>query len=508
MKLQNVVLREILLFLSLQELMQARLELVSKQFYHNILEDNELLRRMIQNYLCLTKDYSKEQEYQETVLSIFAKEDEHKDQEDLEERKQRPYLKIYDDPSSDVFPVLKKIFREPKSLSFIVQRTTGGQQYGLQNAKSLFNDDGRRYNTGPEEYFPNGVCCISALVYNEELYDEGALVTIYEKANVLNKSIDPYVDLAELHRIKCLKSNQYKIQRFESKTNFEQMLDLLEEPFYSAPKIIHHDKSKAVNESSPHYHTDHTSIMEFNTKVHQELSRDKLFVLKQIDTALARGCSCPFKAFAIFVHDHPVVPEDHALTLIVKGLYDSLQWNKKDPYGAVRTNSLRRRRRNVQEEEKEKKVETNYIEQITNTYQKGFNAGVLPQICESNENWIEFNQKFYSSKLKCPSTNEETKHDFTEILPNSSTSEFLPSLDSEDAESILSDDNYRLAGIVYNLDAQSKTYTIKVAQPITGRHITILGLDYWCEYGTDHNYDFGGVFLKGNLIPSYLTIDD
>lgn len=34
---------------------------------------------------------------------------------------------------------------------------------------------------------------------------------------------------------------------------------------------------------------------------------------------------------AIFVHDYPLIPEDHPLTTIVKGLYDSLDWNRKEP---------------------------------------------------------------------------------------------------------------------------------------------------------------------------------
>ncbi|CAI2385656.1 unnamed protein product [Moneuplotes crassus] len=68
MKLLNVLLREILLFLEFRDIHRSQLHLVNKQFFHIIVEDNELVRRILPLHLQLIFDYEQEREHQIEII--------------------------------------------------------------------------------------------------------------------------------------------------------------------------------------------------------------------------------------------------------------------------------------------------------------------------------------------------------------------------------------------------------------------------------------------------------
>ncbi|CAI2386600.1 unnamed protein product [Moneuplotes crassus] len=539
MKLQNITLREILLFLEYQDLADNRLEFVSKKFYHNIMEDNELLRRMLDNYLGMIKDYQREQEYHDSILNNRRSKEQENSKEEMKEP-ERKYIKLYDDTNSNIIRLLKSLFRESNKLMVICERTTGGHQRGCDNIQEIFQDHGDEYNACPDIYFPNGLMCITALPYSEDPQQERNKIEGVVKAKelgrvYLNKTLE---ELEKNSRHAEYEFGHYSYYSYSSDSDEEvpenagkkmakeyslkSAYKVLEDTAYKNPNLIAHDKGFA-NKDDKYHGERHTKIVEFDTTMQREISRDRLFMLTQVEIRPADCCTCNIKAFAVFVHDYPVVPEDHPLTTIVKVLYDSLEWNGKEATNYVRQNTRWMYRNESDEEDNEEtknsskenakgkqldKSKATPAQEILAAYSNAASYGIIPKISHTTSETLEFSQKFYSKKSNF-NTKEEFKMDVDRIiskLPKSS--EYLPVMESLDMTQVVEDYNYRLAAIAYDLDTSSGTYQIKMPENAYGRYITILGLDTFRSNNYHCNFDIGKLVFSGFQIPSCLKFVD
>ncbi|CAI2386711.1 unnamed protein product [Moneuplotes crassus] len=538
MKLTNIVIREILLFLEFQELADNRLELVSKIFYHNIMEDNELLRRMINNYLDMIKDYQKEQEYQDSILETRKFKEQENSKEEIKEP-ERKYIKVYDDIHSNPIKLLKSLFNHSNKLMLMCERTTGGYQRGHESIYCLFQGREGFYNSCESNYFPNGLMCITAIPYSEDpnkvsckdakikeaqnlskLYQDLTLGELDSKTKNLRYSCSRYhipsdessSNIDDENEVK--ESFYHKLYLKAKDYNLKKSYRILEDHSYRNLEYIAHDKGFA-DSSDRFYSQEYNKIIEFDTIIQREIAREKLFMLTEVEIHPANYCTCPAKAIAIFVHDYPIIPEDHPLTTIVKGLYDSLDWNRKEPTSyknlrfrwGFRNDSDEESKdsinNEVQDDLREKRAKA--AEEITAIYKDAANLGIIPQVSRSDENVLEFSQKFYSKRFNSHSK-EEVKSDMnTTISKLPKPSEYLPIMESLDMAQIIEDSSYRLVCIAYDMDGGSKTYSIKLPPNTNGRYITILGLDTH-QKGRDNNYDVGRLIFSGYSIPSCLKL--
>ncbi|CAI2386400.1 unnamed protein product [Moneuplotes crassus] len=285
-----------------------------------------------------------------------------------------------------------------------------------------------------------------------------------------------------------------------------------EDQSYRNPCLIVHEKGNAGS-SEEHYGTDHTKIIEFDTTIQREIARDQLFMLREVHISPVDNCTCSIKAFAVFVHDYPVVAENHPLTIIVKVLYDSLGWNGERPIEYIREESIEEKTQESNIHPKEEFLYKRGIlkgtpaEDIYNVYNNVSNDRIIPRISEINDNSLEFSQKFYNEKFSL-NISEEFKMDVDRIiskLPKSS--EYLPVMESLDMTQVIEDFNYRLAAIAFNLDTGTQEFKIMMPPNTYGRYITILGLDTHRLYEEHSNYDIGQLIFSGFQIPSCLTLE-
>lgn len=68
MKLTNITLKEIWVFLSFKDIVESQLHLVNKFFYHNLIENTELIYRIFIRHFGFIDDFDQEQEYMQTIL--------------------------------------------------------------------------------------------------------------------------------------------------------------------------------------------------------------------------------------------------------------------------------------------------------------------------------------------------------------------------------------------------------------------------------------------------------
>ncbi|CAI2386250.1 unnamed protein product [Moneuplotes crassus] len=466
--------------------MDNRLELVSKKFYHNIMEDNELLRRMLDNYLGIVKDYEREQEYQDSILDYRKAKQEENNKEEIKEP-ERKYIR-YMMTTASIIKIYHRMSKKGTKLSVMCARSTGGHQINHNNIFCVFQGTGDHYNTCIENYFPNGLSCITGIPYSEnprtvenkasKLTQANELCEIYQQTSLDSLSTIRSGGLRYKYRVLYPSSSSSDDEEMccEEKTiPLHKAYKRLENSSYKAPELIGHDKGN-VRKSLSYYQEDHTKIIEFDISIQRELTREKLFVLDNIKIHRLLNCNSNIKAFALFVHDYPVIPEDHPLTTIVKVLYNSLEWNGKEASD-----------HNINMEEIEPYTDSfngfqaqdkvNRAQEIFDVYASKDCCGVFPEVLSTTQHSINFSQKFYSKKLN-EGKIEEVKGNLkkmTEKIHNKS--DFLPEIGSLDMDQIIQDSNYRLACIAYNLDTKYNSYTIDLPQSTLGRYVTILCLD-------------------------------
>ncbi|CAI2385655.1 unnamed protein product [Moneuplotes crassus] len=107
-------------------------------------------------------------------------------------------------------------------------------------------------------------------------------------------------------------------------------------------------------------------------------------------------------------------------------------------------------------------------------FHKNSKAGFIPNISSSMNQWMEFDQTFYSSKFDPKYDNEEQKFDFSlsgiSVQDSDKVAELYDELDEE-----MDYYRLRLAAIAYDLSTLQTNYQFIFKQFVAGRFVTILG---------------------------------
>ncbi|CAI2387476.1 unnamed protein product [Moneuplotes crassus] len=508
MKIHNIVLREILLFLEFQDIKQSKLHLVNKQFYHNIIENPELIRRMIPHLLTLTMDYTSELSYQTSILQKSTS-------TPSAPTSPLKFLKFYEGTclpsesenfSSQGFSVGRVIeimtgqvadVKEGKGelLCCVCKRTTGGQDEGIRNVKCIFENEKycfkEAYNSGEQLYFPNGICCATAIPLYEDNKASGSDKDGHDDIK------EDFDDDEENRRLE-----DYKYEKF----NLNHI--------YDNYTFVGHPKTLAQN---PHFYDncEDSKIIEIDTSYYDDLIIQNLFCINEVKISSFFDSSCPVKAIAFLVHDIPINCEDHPLSLLIQKVYDLSGWKNQDV--KVRENlSESEEDLNVyhSEEEGEEKDQDSEFRDFIQLFDNISKARLIPKLSNKSKKWIEFDQKFYSKKFDPKHINEEQKFNLEELGIDHKDIEKITELYDEMKDQM---DYYRLrlAAIAYDLDVslinmlmtKDEEYIFKFNQMITGRFATIIALDAAVNSKPDPNIDIGNIGFYGKVIPSVLKVE-
>ncbi|CAI2384420.1 unnamed protein product [Moneuplotes crassus] len=498
MKLLNVIIREILIYLEFEDIQKSKLHLVNKQFYHNIIEDNELLRRMLLQKIGLVMDYDKEEQYHREI--ILNNKNEQAEEPIIEEL---TAVKFYEDPRTSLIPVLLELQKEQERLLLVFQRTSGGHYKGYDKVENVFLDNEgmeNQYYSAPQVFFPNGLCCVTGAVYGTESKE---LEYWLDAMNIIDSNIDVkltnFVDATLLKNDTSSEINGLDIKASTTiiiKNAFENYLN--KQNIYNKGSYIPHNKAdESANDVAKSF--SENQIYQYDTSCYDELIIKHLFLIEEITCMKAVMCLSPIKAFALFVHDTPMNPEDHPLTLLIKKVYDLSEWTTNAP--------MMKQDQTIEEYEEEKKQnkepkQASVFQDFFNLFQNLTDAGLIPKIIDSESRWMEFDQKFYSSKFDAKQNNEEEKLEFSEAsLSEEETNkieEMYQELDEMDYYRL------RLVAIGYDLHTRESAYTYALKQLISGRFITVLALDVAADRPSTPHVDIGGILFKGKMVPSIL----
>ncbi|CAI2384296.1 unnamed protein product [Moneuplotes crassus] len=553
MKLLNIIIREILLYLEFKDIQKARLHLINKQFYHNIIEDNEFLRRALLNKVSLCLDYNQEEQYQKEILERLGNSfpEENKCDGSMP-------VRIYENIESSPIHILLKLQKSPRRVFCICQRTTGGQQYSLRNAFYTFCDvqPFNQYNSCPELYFPNGVCCITGLLWHEDSKDlqewEDTLNCIENSIEDSPKKIKPKKskksgpltfssDDDYCGRDQCDDRDDQITRISKIKENLENKV--IKQIVGKSGKFYSHTKGSAPSNDSRKDREDY-GIYEYDTSCFDDLSRINLFVLTKVHVSMISGCSCPIKAFALLIHDSPMYCEDHPLALLLKKVYELSGWkfnapilepkrkkrsvcgfsrrmaqkirsslsssssesSSSDEIGSALLSVINKKNLEESKDDTKKNVAPKTDEkfkEFIKLFATLSKAGLIPEMANSVDRWMEFDQKFYSKRLSDKYINEEEKFDLTKTG--------LKKLDIEKISQLYLDLNtevdyyrLRLAAIGYDLSTKKEVYDYAFKHLIAGRFVTILSLDIHEMDDPRPNVDVGGILFEGHKIPGIL----
>ncbi|CAI2387277.1 unnamed protein product [Moneuplotes crassus] len=533
MKLLNVIIREILLYIEFEDIIKTQLYLVDKQFYHNIIQDNELLRRILFNQVALVLDYEKELKYQRLLNQ----------KHDISQSEDINLVKFYEDPDSQLLSILMKLKNTQKLLS-VCHRSTGGHEDGQPKVGNIFEAVSGYKNqaySAEQIYYPNGLYCITGSPYhqvNENLPQLKILVdNLWDSLKSKDICNEGFVVEVDQIRANLEKSTQ-------GDKDIEKALESLQTLFcnkmnrqltYNDLEYVAHDKSDAARRNFGHLE-DHNKIIEYNTKGYDHLIRQNLFIINKVTSMKMIGCCCPAKAFAILVHDTQINCEDHPLALMIKKVYELSGWTHKKPlidvntlhgfnedsdfstpessepdddlleYYKEETKEIQQIENNFSEATLTTKIEDSFKSFVT-TFEKFSESGLIPKVVNSKDRWMEFDQKFYSKKFDSKHINEEQKFDLTNsgLKENDikKITELYQDLDSET-------DFYRLrlAAIGYDLASLKKQYEYSFKQLIAGRFVTILALDIHNVMDVPPNIDFAGILFSGRFVPSILKFSE
>ncbi|CAI2381837.1 unnamed protein product [Moneuplotes crassus] len=487
MKFLNIVLREILIYLEFEDIQKSKLHLVNKQFYHNIIEDNELLRRMLLQKITLVMDYDKEEQYHREV--ILNNKNEQAEESKIEEL---TAVKFYEDPRTSLIPLLLELQKEQERLLLVFQRTSGGHYKDYDKVENVFLDNEEmeiQYYSAPQVFFPNGLCCLTGIVYGTESkelkYWLRAVDIIEPNCKIKLKSlIDSAIKQSDssfgINIINILTKTERAI-----KSVLENNLNKLS--IYENGKYIQHDKQdKKANHTKKLKERNQT--YQYDTSCYDNLIRQNLFLIKEIKVMGKIISSCPIKAIALFVHDFPTIPENHPLVLLTQKVYDL----SESLWSISRSSTSFR--------------EALYYKHFIKCFSELSESGLIPKISSNAYNWMEFDQKFYFKKFDSKQNCEEEKLDFSKADLNqedtSNIEEMYQQLEETDYYRI------RLAAIGYGFDTKIKEYNYEFNQMIAGRFITVLALDATTDDDYFSQVNIGGIFFKGKIIPSILNFTE
>ncbi|CAI2385441.1 unnamed protein product [Moneuplotes crassus] len=503
MKLLNVLIREILLFLDFKDIQKSRLHLVNKQFYHNIVEDNELIRRMFRIHIPLALDYEKERQFHlEITTACKNLEDEELKQDENNE------IRIYDSSGSSLLSTLANTYTKSERLLFFCKRCTGGYNREYEVLLRIFDfpkSSNDFYRSARGRYHPNGLLCITGVSHGKDTKDLHHLLELFKfvyKSNPSNFEhndiLETLVDDANIPRDELEEELQmydnperaigYKVDLLESLLNKE----INKKVIFDSIKFIDHTNCNGT-ESLHSSLLNECKIIEFDTSPYDAWIRQNLFILRKIEGFGTNRFDTPTSSFAVLVHDFPMNCEDHPLSLLIKNIYQL--FNSKPKLSKVMNQG-------TDQDEKNKNLKTPDLDDFSQLLQKSSNAGLIPDIIYSNSRLIEFDQKFYSSKFDPKHSNEEQKLDFSKSGIAEETEKVARLY--EELETEMEYYRLRLVWIGYNLQDLYSSYKYEFKEIVAGRFVTFLVLGSEHTSHIDECFEFPNIQLYGHLIPSIL----
>ncbi|CAI2360008.1 unnamed protein product [Moneuplotes crassus] len=288
MKLLNVVLREILVFLEFKDIVNSGLAFVSKKFYHNIVEDNEVLRRMIPRYVAIIRDYDREVRYHNMISSMVRDQN-----SEYQDRQLKNFSKFYDSCESKLWNILR-VLESDVSQEFTVElaRISGVRHRFNENIrlKKIFNNLEGIYYSQREDYLKNQIFCATGIIKPFQIDIFNGQVAIKSEDTDMNESI-------ESSGSENSSSDPENSDEFEAKCE----LAVPSSELFDELKIAEFEKSSL--ESIPFWNG--------------------------FKVLFSNYATTPIKTIAIFVHDYPMTVEDHPLAHIVKEKFlDAVMGNK------------------------------------------------------------------------------------------------------------------------------------------------------------------------------------
>ncbi|CAI2359382.1 unnamed protein product [Moneuplotes crassus] len=489
MKLLNTVLREILLFLEFKDIVNSNLAFVNKQFFHNIVQDTELLRRMLDIAIPLVKDYARQEQYYASVTSeILRLKHQHlmcdEEFKEPEIQLQRLYEYSIKDLASFLHLMTKQEFKMPLVCT---TRSSGGAETSSEQCISAFLDLGTVYYSAKESKFTNGVLCVTGIFLEENAANEAEAKQLLDRVIQIQSEIGhPSIEeeKEDYSRIKnLLKYGDCTIEEIQGATE---------------PSKIYTNKYRnrlVYNVQDQNYQEENTNI-EHDVLVHKELMKDKLFCWNEVHVSKIReSATCPIRALVVFTHDYPIRAEEHPLVHIVKDMYKSskveLSLNPiipdEDNFGS----------------DEDMKFMIDDPENLKDKFTSNSESGLNPRIINAQDHMLEFDQNFYSSKFNSTSQDspmniETLEKAISEIDSDGKYMEMLNKLKSKDDFFRI-----RLAAIAFGLNTHYHSYTFQMKEIKTGRFVTILGLEQTVsEQFLGVNMDIGGILFTGNFLPN------
>ena len=355
------------MYLEFKDVIANRLFFVSKAFYHNIIEDNELMRRMLMLYLGVINDSQNEEEYQYFVNQLISK----ANGEEEEEAKCN-FTWVYEKPAKELALLFNRYSRKFSTKQMVCAfRTTGGYEDDIEDIIQIFTHDRHAYWSDEIRKIKHLPISVTGIAWEEDSFD--------------------YLNAKELLRNAINWSNKLNIELNHSFIDIEKSefnlgeaiaFDLDEEDLsWQEPKLLNYWlRNRLIH--LPIFNVvkdEKDGIVELDITLHQILSRNTLFSWNYFKVGKLKFYSCPSVAFAIFVHDYPIWTENHPIPSLIEKLWEKSEWN---------------------------------LSKFKELFKNGF-QNLIPKICNSNEYLIEFNQDFYHKIF-----DSKRFHDYDQLKSN------------------------------------------------------------------------------------------
>ena len=448
------------MYLEFNDIWKQKLFLLNKAFYHNIIEDSELMRRILMINLGIINDLDNEKSYQYFVNGLIKKAN-----GDADEEVKLELDRVYERPSRELATMFYKYSKKSRTKQLVCGfRTTGGYDDDIEDIIQIFTDVDEAYWSSEIREIKILPISITGIAWEENFSDYECAKKILEEiiywSNKLGiKLTDSLIDI-ENSKLKYVEYANLDVRTENLKIQNERLLN-----FWQRNRLIH----------QPMFHTiqnDKNGIVEFDITLHQILSKNSLlswnsFKIGQLDKIY----TCPVNAYAIFVCDTPISPEYHPLPFLI-----DLLWRKS----------------------------SNPIEYFKKLFKNNL-LDLIPKISNYNEILLEFNQDFYRKifESKMSRDYDAFKSRVWRSLSTLSNNKGLISL-FDKLKSFYDLYRLRLVAIVCREDYE-KLIHIHLKQQISWRYITITGLHFVDVDNEEYpNMDFPNFTFSGTIIPSPL----
>ncbi|CAI2382677.1 unnamed protein product [Moneuplotes crassus] len=489
MKLLNTVLREILLFLEFKDIVNSNLAFVNKQFFHNIVQDTELLRRMLDIAIPLVKDYARQEQYYASVTSkILRLKHQHLNGDEEFKESNIPFKRLFEFCAKDLAEFMLKINKQEHLKQLVcTQRTTGGAETFDDQCLRAFLETESIYYSNDEDTYTNGVFCVTGIPLEQDLINETKAKELFIKVLNIQYEIGDIKTEEEGKQedySRWAKVNEIRVQDLHKNDTECEPAELFNRWYRN--RLMYNIRKEEIKEEDCN--------IEYDISVHQEIMKDSLFYWSQFHVMETRRATCPIETLAIFTHDYPIKTECHPLVHIIKDLYCKSKRELDSPAP-----------RSIFYSGLEVKSTFCDVQSFIQTLDMIAKLGLIPNIIDTQEKSIEFEQDFYSAKFQ--NTDQESsisteclEKAISDIDCDNKYMEMLDGLESKDDFFRL-----RLSAIAFNLDTYTNSHTFSMKEIKFGRFVTVLALDKKVRmlYG-GVNIDIGGVLFSGNFLPSMI----